>query len=115
MEQYGWQLTTIAIALSIVAAGMMAILVALIFLVIGTAKVVKHLDRLMDQADYLMTKARLWSLEVEEKARHAGMYVDAMNWNLKTGLRMLAAILAAFKAAGGILSSALGKKGGNDE
>ena len=110
MEQYGWQLTTIAVSLSIVAVGMVVALIALIFLAVGTTRAVKHLDRLMDQVDYFMNKARLWTVEVEEKARHAGAFVDSMGSNLKTFAGLLATIIAGFKGVSG-LGGGRGRKG----
>ena len=112
MEQYGWQLTTIAISLSIVAIGMVAVLIGIILLVFQTTKVVGHLDKMVIQADYIMTRLRIWTIEVGDRAKHAGIYVDAMNWNLKNGMKLLAVALAAFKAVGSILSAFGGEKEG---
>ena len=112
MEHYSWQLTTIAISLSVVAVGMVAVLAGTILLVFQTRKVVEHMDRLVVQADYIMTRLRLWTVEFEDRAKHAGIYVDAMNWNLKNGMKLLAVALAAFKAVGSVLSAFGGEKGG---
>ena len=112
MEEYGWQLTTIAVSLSIVAVGMVAVLIGIVLLVFQTRKVVEHMDRLVIQADYIMTRVRLWTDELEQRAKHAGIYVDAMNWNLKNGMKVLAVALAGMKAVGSILSAFGGEKGG---
>ena len=110
MEPYSWQLTTIAISLALLAIGGLAALAGLILLVSRAAKAADHADKLLLQADYLMTRLRLWSVEVEEKAKHAGIYMSATNWNLRAGLKILAVLVAALKSFGNILSALLGGK-----